>query len=82
MKKQIGSGSKDVSPLHNEINSMIFMDDWCNLDSKASEKLSSLISNNLLCKDITRLSPLYQTSSLEAFHSVVIHFAPKYQWRI
>ena len=24
------------------------------------------------CKDITRLSPLYQTSSLESFHSVII----------
>ena len=47
-------------------------------DSKASEKLSDLLTNSYLCKDITRLSPVHQTSSLEAFHSVIIHFAPKY----
>ena len=47
-------------------------------DSKASEKLPSLLTNSYLCKDICRLSPSYQTSSLEAFHSVIIHFAPKY----
>lgn len=47
-------------------------------DSKASEKLTDLLTNAYLCKDITRLSPVHQTSSLEAFHSVVIHFAPKY----
>ena len=48
------------------------------LDSKASEKLSTLLTNSHLCKDICRLSPVYQTSSLEAFHSVILHFAPKY----
>lgn len=58
---------------------MILHDGLMNLlDSKASEKLSPLLTNNQLCKDVTRLSPLYQTSSLEAFHSVVIHFAPKF----
>ena len=31
----------------------------------------------LLCKDITGLSPLHQTSSLESFHSVIIHFGLK-----
>ena len=39
-------------------------------DSKANEKLSDLLTNSNLCKDITRLSPVHQTSSLEAFHSV------------
>ena len=58
---------------------MILHDGLMNLfDSKASEKLSPLLTNNQLCKDVTRLSPLYQTSTLEAFHSVVIHFAPKF----
>ena len=46
-------------------------------DSKASEKLSALLTKAKLSKDIAKLSPVYQTSSLESFHSVVIHFAPK-----
>ncbi len=46
-------------------------------DTKASEKLSPLLTNPRVCKDVAKLSPMYQTSSLEAFHSVVIHFAPK-----
>ena len=31
----------------------------------------------MFCKDITHLSPLHQTSSLESFHNVIIHFTPK-----
>ena len=33
-------------------------------DSKPSEKLTDLLMNSQLCKDITRLSPVHQTSSL------------------
>ena len=47
------------------------------VDTKASEKILPLITSTTLCKDIARLSPLYQTSHLESFHSVVIHYAPK-----
>ena len=48
------------------------------IDSKASEKhFSALILNCELKKDITKLSPIYQASLLEAFHSVTIHFEPK-----
>ena len=43
-------------------------------DSKASEKVSALLTN---ANDIAKLSPVYQTSSLQSFHGVVIHFAPK-----
>ena len=46
-------------------------------DTKACEKLTSLLTNNSTLMDLTRLSPCYQTSSLESFHSVVIHYAPK-----
>ena len=57
-------------------NSMIIK--LCSItDSKASEKLSALLTNAKLSKDIARLSPVYQTSSLESFHGVIIHFAPK-----
>ena len=47
------------------------------IDTKASEKLSSIIQNRRFCGDVKKLSPLYQTSACEAFHSVVINFAPK-----
>ena len=47
------------------------------IDTKASTKISCLLTNPRLLKDIARLSPKYQTSSLESFHSVLIHFAPK-----
>ena len=46
-------------------------------DTKASEKLTALLTNPAFLKDLTHLSPLYQTCSLEAFHSVIIHFAQK-----
>ena len=46
-------------------------------DTKASEKLSDIITNTRFCSDVAKLSPAHQTSGLEAFHSVIIHFAPK-----
>jgi len=47
------------------------------VDTKASEKLTSLLTNSTRLKDMTRLSSAYQTYSLESFHNVVINFAPK-----
>jgi len=47
------------------------------LGSKAYGKLSDIVLSNRLIKDIAKLSPHYQTSSLESYHSVVNHFAPK-----
>lgn len=47
-------------------------------DTEASEKVSTIILNSSFCKDIVKLSPLHHTSSLESFHSVIIHFAPKH----
>ena len=36
-----------------------------------------MITRKAFCSDVAKLSPVYQTSRLEAYHSVVIHFAPK-----
>ena len=47
------------------------------IDTKASEKVSAIIQNKAFCRDVMKLSPQYQTSTCEAFHSVIIHFAPK-----
>ena len=41
------------------------------------EKLQDLLTTRQMEKDVRKLSPGAQTSVLEAFHSVVNHFAPK-----
>ena len=41
------------------------------------ELVCEVIENNRRIKDVRQLSPVGQTSSLEAYHSVVNHFAPK-----
>ena len=46
-------------------------------DDKLTEHLSDLLIKPRLIKDIRMLSTGPQTSSLEAYHSVVNHFAPK-----
>lgn len=33
--------------------------------------------NKRVLNDVKKLSPLYQTSALEGFHSVILRFAPK-----
>ena len=47
--------------------------------SKVCEKLTDLLLNNALLKDIKMISLHYQTSSLEALHSLdIIILAPKH----
>ena len=45
---------------------------------KVCEKLTDILLSKSLLKDIKVVSPLYQTSSLEALHSLDIIFAPKH----
>ena len=46
--------------------------------SKVCEKLTDILLSKPLLKDIKMRSPRYQKSSLEAFHSLDIIFAPKH----
>ena len=47
------------------------------LDTKAAVKVEDTLTTKALLKDIGKMSPLHQTSSLEAFHSLILRFAPK-----
>ena len=48
------------------------------LGSTAEIKLEELLLNPTLLKDNSKMSPKYQTSTLEAKHSLDIHFVPKH----
>ena len=50
---------------------------WFTPNTEAFEKLVDLLSNKRLLSDVKKLRPLHQTSSVEAFNSLVIHFALK-----
>ncbi|XP_035675637.1 uncharacterized protein LOC118415275 [Branchiostoma floridae] len=50
---------------------------WLSFHTKVSVELEKIVCNKQLCKALKRLSPSYQTSYLEAFHSLILHFAPK-----
>ena len=47
------------------------------IDTKASEKISAIIQKKVFCSAVRKMSPVYQTSGCEAFHSVINQFAPK-----
>ncbi|XP_068723655.1 uncharacterized protein [Montipora capricornis] len=52
--------------------------EWLQPSSKVCEKLTDILLSKPLLKDIKMISPRYQTSSLEALHSLNIIFAPKH----
>ena len=47
------------------------------LGTPAFCKLEKILSNKRILKAVAKLSPHHQTSSLEAFHGVILRFAPK-----
>ncbi|XP_037508895.2 uncharacterized protein LOC119385549 [Rhipicephalus sanguineus] len=51
--------------------------EWLKKDSRALQKLEEVATARTLLKDMPRLSTRYQTYGLEAFHSLLLHFAPK-----
>jgi hypothetical protein len=48
-----------------------------NPGSKPAEILQDILNATHVRKDIKMLSPSMQTSSVEAFHSLIIQYAPK-----
>ncbi len=47
------------------------------VDTEVSEKLTAIIRDKRLCSAVAKLSNKFQTSQLEAFHSLLNHYAPK-----
>ncbi|KAL2096843.1 hypothetical protein ACEWY4_006050 [Coilia grayii] len=52
--------------------------EWLEPGSTAAFNLEGIAMRGALVKDIRQLSPQHQTYSLEAFHSLILHFAPKH----
>ncbi|KAF1382358.1 hypothetical protein PFLUV_G00142970 [Perca fluviatilis] len=50
---------------------------WLSAGTPAFYNLEKELTKKTVLRDIAKLSPHYQTSSLEAFHSVILRFAPK-----
>ncbi|XP_073720047.1 uncharacterized protein [Misgurnus anguillicaudatus] len=50
---------------------------WLQAATPAFYKLEKLMTNKRTMKDVAKLSPHYQTSSLESFHAIILRFAPK-----
>ncbi|XP_066272311.1 uncharacterized protein [Branchiostoma lanceolatum] len=50
---------------------------WLTFHTKVSVEVEKILMRKKLLNDLRRLSPAYQTSYLEAFHSLILHFAPK-----
>lgn len=47
------------------------------LASRAFAALKGIVESPSLLRDLKQIAPAAQTFSLESFHSVLIHFAPK-----
>uniref|UniRef100_A0A1X7TJ11 Uncharacterized protein n=1 Tax=Amphimedon queenslandica TaxID=400682 RepID=A0A1X7TJ11_AMPQE len=47
------------------------------VSTKASQKLTKNIVDKRFCNAVKQLSPIHRTSNLEAFHSIILRFAPK-----
>ncbi|XP_073804855.1 uncharacterized protein [Danio rerio] len=50
---------------------------WFQPGSQALFKVERVLCNKRVLKDVEKLSHHYQTSSLEAFHSLILRFTPK-----
>ncbi|KAL2076355.1 hypothetical protein ACEWY4_028056 [Coilia grayii] len=50
---------------------------WLEAGSPVFYKLEKEMTNKRTLKDVAKLSPHHQTSSLEAFHAAILRFAPK-----
>jgi len=50
---------------------------WLHPETPVFDKVDKVMTSTRTLNDVAKLSPHLQTSSLEAFHSVILRFAPK-----
>ncbi|KTF79623.1 hypothetical protein cypCar_00007802 [Cyprinus carpio] len=50
---------------------------WFQPGSRALNRLHKVLINKRVLSDVEKLSPHYQTSTVESFHKVILYFAPK-----
>lgn len=62
--------------LHENLDGRESRKKWLKPGTKVCEKLDDIINSTSLVNDVKKLSGGKQTSSLEAFHGVINHFAP------
>ncbi|KAM9364116.1 uncharacterized protein KZ484_010411 isoform 1-T1 [Pholidichthys leucotaenia] len=77
MDIHVGHGTLFPTCEHGELQGKDRCKKWVKPSTKAAIKLECLVHNPSLCRDIKKLSGSYQTSQIEAFHSLVTQFAPK-----
>jgi len=51
--------------------------DWLDPDSKAFQRLFNIVKDEKFTRDIRKLRMFIHTSSLEAFHSMLLKYVPK-----
>lgn len=73
----VGHGDHFRQCEHGELDTDDRQKRWLRPGSKVVEKLEGIIHSRQMKKDIRMLSPQLQTANLEAYHSLINHFAPK-----
>jgi solute carrier family 8 (sodium/calcium exchanger) len=72
-----GHGLLFTSCAHGQLEGESLKKEWFRASSKVFDQLSNIVLSKNIKRDVQRLSPLGQTFSVEGFHSLVNHFAPK-----
>lgn len=72
-----GHGEQFQQCEHGDLDPTTRRKRWLRPGTKVMEKLELIVNSRQMKRDIPMLSPSFQTSSLEAYHSIINQFAPK-----
>ncbi|VDI15377.1 Hypothetical predicted protein [Mytilus galloprovincialis] len=75
--KHRGHSDQVANCLHGELVGHDRKKNWLKPGTKACVKTEELLTATRLKTSVEKLSPIHQTSDVEAFHSTINHFAPK-----